>query len=169
MPTTSVEKGKKRLGATAFILLLLDACGKMELNEEILHSLAYLVQSQMKASCYPRMEWMIRAGFLYSEQIKKGLWLARKQRLISQAPDVNLTTLGKRHCVLLDESVNSCRLDLTEAAVATIGLSSHRLHGLCVAAAALASGFADQVMDVEVVGILSRHAQYVTKKATLTL
>jgi hypothetical protein len=169
MNVQQIEKktSAQRLGATAFVLLLLEACGKLELNEEILYSLAYMVQSQMKPTCYPRMTWSIRANFLYSEQIAKGLWLARKQGLIVHAPSVVLTPMGRRHCALLDESVNACRFDLMQATVATIGLSRDNLHRFCIAAAALSCGLAEKVADPEIRVLLQRHAQYATQYAPL--
>lgn len=156
------QKKTSRLGATAFVLLLLEASGKMELNEEILHSLAYLVQVQMPRQCYPKMKWEIRANFIHSNEITNGLSLARRQGLVSAAPSVVLTERGKKHCELLEVPASRCRNELREATVATIGLSKENLHSFCVAAAALASGFAEQVTELETRQVIQRHSQYIT-------
>src|SRR3989339_596052 len=103
--STEMEaRSDRRMSSTAFVLLILEACGKLELNEEILHSLAYLAQSQMPEECYPEMNWAIRANFIHSEEIRHGLKLARNQGLLEHEPLVKLTATGKSHCSLLNVS-----------------------------------------------------------------
>jgi hypothetical protein len=161
------KRKSQRLGATAVVLLMLDACGTIRLTEEVLHSLGYLVQSQMRKECYPRMSWEINANFIHSKEIAKGLMLARKQGLVAQAPSVALTSIGKKHCELLELPENGCRFDLMQASVATIGLAKDNLHWICIAAAALASGYGDQITDENVRSVIRRHSKYITRKVTL--
>jgi|GEM_PF-6520064 len=157
-----------RLSVTAFILLMLDSVGKMKVNEEFLHSLSYMVQSQMKDGCYPTMNWTIRSGLIFSSEVEKGLQIARRQGLVSAPPSVNLTATGRRHCSLLGVSVEHCRNDLREATAYTLGVCKDEPHSLCTAAAALASGFDKSLLDRHVLAIIKRHSRFMTRLGHLT-
>lgn len=166
------ESGEKRpqgstLSPTAFMLLMLESCPRLPLNEDILHSLAFLVQCQMEDPCRPDLGWNIRANLMHSPEIEQSLELARKQGLVPGAPEVALTETGQLHCTLMGASVEKCKNHLREATVSTIGLSKGRLHLLCIAAAALASGLAEEVSDPTVKEVIHRHAWYMNKAARI--